>query len=217
MVLLAVLMTAAVAGASNRTESDGGTTTPTIDTGSALVVLKGDPLATSEKTKPAHGKTIDFGSTAVKNYRAQLNALRNDFKQWLRANAPSAQVTGEFDISLNAVGVKLNGTTLATLASAPMVASAQHQAVYRPLGHDDPDLQLVHAFEAWAAAGGTPAAKGAGVKVAIVDTGIRRDASVLQRCRLPEPGEAGPRSADEQQGHRREGVQQQGRQQGLHA
>ena len=171
-VLLAVLLAAAVAGAGNRTESDGGTTTPTIDTGSALVVLKGDPLATSEKTKPAHGKAIDFGSAAVKNYRAQLNALRNDFKQWLRTNAPSAQVTGEFDISLNAVGVKLNGTTLGTIASAPMVASAQHQAVYRPLAHDDPDLSLVHALEAWTAGGGTPAAKGDGVKVAIVDSGI---------------------------------------------
>ncbi len=155
-----------------RSETDGGTTTPSVDTGSALVVLKGDPLATSEKTKPANGKKIDFGSTAVKNYRAQLNALRNDFKQWLRANAPSAQVTGEFDIALNAVGVQLNGATLGTIAAAPMVSSAQLQAVYRPLAHDDPDLELVHALEAWAVGGSTPAAKGDGVKVAIVDTGI---------------------------------------------
>ena len=171
-VLFAVAMLATAATAGTRSESDGGTTTPSIDTGSALVVLKGDPLATSEKTKPGNGKKIDFGSAAVKNYRAQLSALRNDFKQWLRANAPSAQVTGEFDISLNAVGVKLNGTTLGTIVSAPMVASAEHEAVYRPLGHDDPDLRLVHAFEAWTAGGGTPAAKGDGVKVAIVDTGI---------------------------------------------
>jgi hypothetical protein len=66
-IVFAVLLTAAAAGAGNRTESDGGTTTPSIDTGSALVVLKGDPLATSERTKPTHGKKIDFGSTAVKN------------------------------------------------------------------------------------------------------------------------------------------------------
>ena len=171
-VLMAVAMLATAATAGMRSQTDGGTTTPSVDTGSALVVLKGEPLATSEKTKPAHGKTIDFGSTAVKSYRSQLSALRNDFKQWLRANAPNAKVTGEFDISLNAVGVTLNGTTLGTIASAPMVAAAELQAIYRPLGHDDPDLALIHAFEAWAAGGGTPVAKGEGVKVAIVDSGI---------------------------------------------
>jgi len=149
-----------------------GATAATIDTSSAIVQLNGEPLATYEKTKPTAGKKIDFSSNTVKNYRAQLSALRNDFKQWLRTNAPSAQVTGEFDISLNAVGVKLNGAALGTIASAPMVANAQHQALYRPLGHDDPDLGLIHAFEAWAAGGGTPSAKGEGVKVAIVDTGI---------------------------------------------
>ena len=79
-VLIAVAMLATAATAGMRSQTDGGTSKPTVDTGSALVVLKGDPLATFEKTKPANGKKIDFGSTAVKNYRSQLNALRNDFK-----------------------------------------------------------------------------------------------------------------------------------------
>jgi minor extracellular serine protease Vpr len=171
-VLLVVLLTAAAAGAGTRTESDGGTATPGIDTGSALVQLKGDPLATYEKTKPPHGKKVDFASSTVKSYRAQLNNLRNDFKQWLQQNAPAAKVTGEFDIALNAVGVKLNGVSLGTIASAPMVERAQHEAVYRPLAHEDPDLALVKALQAWAAGGNTAAAKGAGVEVAIVDSGI---------------------------------------------
>jgi minor extracellular serine protease Vpr len=171
-VLLAVLLTAAVAGAGNRTESDGGTTTPSVDQGSALVQLKGDPLATAEKTKPAKGKKVDFSSNTVRSYRAQLNQLRNDFKQWLKQNAPAANVTGEFDIALNAVSVQLNGVSLGTIASAPMVARAQFQAVYRPLAHEDPDLALVKALQAWTAGGGGDSAKGAGVEVAIVDTGI---------------------------------------------
>ncbi len=191
-VLIAVAMLATAATAGMRSQTDGGTSTPTVDTGSALVVLKGDPLATSEKTKPAHGKKLDFGSTAVKNYRAQLSALRNDFKQWLRANAPSAQVTGEFDIALNGVGVKLNGAALGTIASAPMVSSAQLQAVYRPLGHDDPDLRLVHALEAWTAGGGTPAAKGDGIKVAIVDSGIDVTHPCFDDAGYPNQQEQGP-------------------------
>ena len=53
-----------------------------IDTTRALVQLKGDPLSTYVKTKPAQGKKIDFANNTVKSYRAQLSALRNDFKSW---------------------------------------------------------------------------------------------------------------------------------------
>ncbi|HXF98442.1 MAG TPA: S8 family serine peptidase [Gaiellaceae bacterium] len=149
-----------------------GSALPAVDTGSALVQLKGDPLATYEKTRPPKGKKIDFSSNAVRSYRAQLNQLRNEFKRWLRENAPEASVVGEFDVALNAVSVRLNGTPLSRIAAAPMVQHAEYERLYRPAGHEDPDLALVHAFEAWVAGGGTGAAKGEGVKVAIVDTGI---------------------------------------------
>jgi minor extracellular serine protease Vpr len=168
VVALAMLATTGTAG--TRSESDGGTSAPTVDQGSALVQLKGAPLATSEKTKPAKGKKIDFSSNAVKSHRAELAKLRNDFKQWLRANAPAANVRGEFDISLNAVAVELNGVSLQTLRSAPMVAAADLQGLYRPR-IDDPDLAIIMAEQAWAVAGG-PSTAGAGIKVAIIDTGI---------------------------------------------
>ena len=98
--------------------SDTGTSArPKQDTSSALVQLNGDPLATYVKTKPPKGKKIDFNSNSVKAYRAQLSALRNDYKAWLRANVPQAKVTGEFDIALNAVTVQLNGATLAQVSA----------------------------------------------------------------------------------------------------
>src|SRR5437773_4740066 len=81
---------------------DAASTQATKDTSSALVQLNGDPLSTYVRTKPAQGKKIDFNGNAVKSYRAQLSALRNDYKAWLRANVPQAKVTAEFDISLNA-------------------------------------------------------------------------------------------------------------------
>ncbi len=150
--------------------TDGGTTGATVDTGSALVQLAGDPLATAARTKPAHGKKIDFSSTTVKSERARLSALRNDFKAWLHTNAPAAKVTGEFDISLNAVAVQLNGVPLGTVAAAPNVLRAEYEGLYRPLV-DDPDLAIISAVQAWNQGGGAANA-GAGVKVAIVDTGI---------------------------------------------
>jgi minor extracellular serine protease Vpr len=168
---LALTIAASGAIAGGGTVSDLGSTAPTVDTSSAIVQLNGDPLSTYVKTKPAPGKKIDFSSNTTKSYRAQLSALRNDFKQWLRANAPSAKVTGEFDISLNAVAVQLNGASLGTIATAPMVKKAQYEGLYHPLDANDPDLALINAINAWAAVGG-PANAGKGVKVGIIDTGI---------------------------------------------
>lgn len=150
--------------------TDGTVTGPKVDTGSALVQLRGDPLATAPRTRPAKGKKIDFNSATVRAERARLSALRNDFKAWLRDNAPKAKVTSEYDISLNAVAVQLNGESLERIAGSPYVVHAEYQGQYRPLG-EDPDLAIIDAVQAWNQAGGAGNA-GAGVKVAIVDTGI---------------------------------------------
>lgn len=151
--------------------SDAMAARPLVDTGTALVQLKGDPLSTYEKAKPPQGKKIDFSSNTVKAYRAQLNQLRNDFRKWLQVSAPAARVTGQFDISLNAVSVQLNGTSLDLIRTAPQVQAAEYEGLYYPTA-DDPDLGLIHAIDAWTAGSGTSASAGAGVKVAIVDTGI---------------------------------------------
>ena len=160
-------------GGNGGSNSDATSNGPRVDTSSALVQLNGDPLATYVKTKPAQGKKIDFNNSTVKSYRAQLSAERNDFKKWLQANAPKAKITGQFDISLNAVSVQLNGTSLDKLASAPMVQHVEYEGLYYPTSdpYADPDLSLISAFDAWNVGGG-PANAGDGVKVAIVDTGI---------------------------------------------
>lgn len=175
VVLLAIasIATAGPVGAAGGGRSiTDGTTAPvaTVDAAYALVQLNGEPLSTYVKTKPGTGKKIDFDHATTKSYRAQLSALRNEFKQWLQANAPKARITGSWDISLNAVGVKLNGTSLATLRTSPQVKKAEYQGIYRPTV-DDPDLSLVNAYAAWATIGGAENA-GAGVKVAVIDSGI---------------------------------------------
>ena len=174
VVVLTVAAAACSGSSSTKTSSglasDAPRTDPTVDAASALVQLAGDPLSTHPATRPPRGKKIDFTSSAVRSRRAELAALRNDFKRWLGAHAPAAKVTGEFDVSLNAVAVTLNGVALSTLAAAPQVARAEYQGLYRPAAVD-PDLTLIHAFEAW---GGDPPNTNAGedVKVAIVDSGI---------------------------------------------
>src|SRR5213080_4751072 len=142
---------------------------PTEDTSSAVVQLKGDPLSTYSATKPAPGKKIDFNSNTVKSYRAQLTGLRNDFRNWLRANAPNAKITSEYDISLNAVAVQLNGTSLEAIAGAPMVQQVQYNVLYHP--NLSESYKIINATGAWTAAGGRSVA-GAGIKIGDIDTGI---------------------------------------------
>jgi subtilisin family serine protease len=184
-----VSLSAPLAQAAQR--SDSSVARPVQDNGYALVQLLGEPLATEAKTRPAKGKKIDFNNSATKSYRAKLSALRNDYKAWLRANVPQARISGEFDVSLNAVAVRLEGATLAQVAAAPMVRTAQLQGLYYP-NATDPDLQIIQAVDAWAAAGGSSTA-GANVKVAIVDSGIDTghpcfdDTGYAQQIKLGDP------------------------------
>src|SRR5689334_15287514 len=109
--------------------ADVFTTGPDTDNTSAIVQLKGDPISTNAGTKPLPGAKIDFHGQAVRSYRAQLTAKRNEFKTWLRAHAPSARVTSEYDIALNGVAVDLNGTPLGTIAAAPMVERVEYNGL----------------------------------------------------------------------------------------
>ena len=160
---LATLASATALAAANSGTSDdaAATAVQTQDTGRALVILNGDPLSTYVKTKPQQGKKIDFASNTTKSYRAQLSALRNQYKQWLQATYPQAKITGNFDISLNAVAVQLNGAPLAGIAASPLVKQAQFEGVYHPL-NTVPDLGLIRAPAAWATGGGAANARAGG-------------------------------------------------------
>jgi minor extracellular serine protease Vpr len=142
------------------------------DTSVALVQLSAAPVSTASDVDRGNGQRVDLNGAKTKSYRAQLSAQRNEFKQWLHKNAPKAKVTGSFDIAVNAVVVELNGTSLDTLRTAPMVAGAQFTGVYTKTA-DDPDLALINAVAAWG--GGGPEGAGAGIKVAVIDTGIDHD------------------------------------------
>jgi subtilisin family serine protease len=172
--LTAALLFAAPAGAAVRNGhvADGTTSQATGAKDYALVQLKGAPLSTYSKTRPPQGKKVDFSSAQVKSHRALLAAQRNDFKAWLRKNAPKAQVVRGYDLALNGVSVKLNGTSLARIRTSDMVARAEYQGLYHPTGGVDPDLATISALAGWAVAGVTSEDAGAGVKVGVIDSGI---------------------------------------------
>src|SRR5213592_4245348 len=169
--------------------ADAFTRGPDVDNMSAIVQLIGDPISTNSSTKPPHGRKIDFNGQAVRSYRAQLNQRRNELKRWLRANAPRAKVTGEYDVSLNAVAVQLNGTPLATIAAAPMVQSAEYNALYHP--NLSESYKIINAMDAWTSAGGRSAA-GAGIKIGDIDTGIDETHPFFNPNGFSYPTDGGP-------------------------
>jgi subtilisin family serine protease len=142
---------------------------PDVDNTSAIVQLSGDPISTNPSTKPPHGRKIDFNGQAVRSYRAQLSAGRNDFRRWLRANAPGARITSEYDVALNAVAVQLNGTSVDAIARAPMVERVQPNALYHP--NLSESYKIINALGAWGGQAGRATA-GAGIKIGDIDTGI---------------------------------------------
>ena len=163
------VMLGVVSGAAGSPSADRATT---FDRSTALVELKGAPLATAGSTRPAPGRRVDFRSPSARKQRARLAEIRAEFTRWLRQNAPEARITSEFDAALHAVAVELNGVSLDAIRSAPQVLRADHQALYTPQAHDDPDLGLIDAWEAWQLAPAGALRAGEGVKIAIVDTGI---------------------------------------------
>ncbi len=207
----------AAPGSSGRNPNTDAVAQTGVDSSSAVVGLSRDPLATDPRTAPGKGRKIDFTSTAVKSERALLVDQRNTFKQWLKKNAPSAKVTGEYDVALNAVAVRLNGTALSTLRSGPGVTSVGYQGSYSPTA-DDPDLSLIDAMAGWAAAGnsavgrqgrrgGQRRARGQGRRGRHRH---RRRAPLLRRGRLPGDRAGRQPRLHQQQGDRRPGVREQG-------
>ena len=146
-----------------------------LDTRSAIVVFKQQPVATYDghisgyaKTRPASGK-LNTNSAAAKAYRSYLRTKHSAFTTWLRANVPAARVTSNFYNVLNGAAVQLNGSAVSKLRNNTNVASVEYNALYHPSMSES--YKIINAGGAWAASGGRSDA-GHGVKVGIIDTGI---------------------------------------------
>jgi minor extracellular serine protease Vpr len=171
-----LLVSAPVAAAgSPSANSDGKASGAVLDTRSAIVVLKEQPLATYDghvagydKTRPDRGH-LNPNSAAAKKYLGYLKTQHSAFAAWLRTNVPSAKITSEFFTTLNGVAVKLNGAAIGRLANNVDVAVVEYNALYHPDMSES--YKLINASAAWAAAGGRAGA-GSGIKVGIIDSGI---------------------------------------------
>ncbi len=173
---IAALIAAAPIGAAGPPASrDATASTTALDKTSAIVILKEQAVALYdghitgyEKTRVSKGK-VNPNSAAAKKYLGYLKAEHSAFAKWLQTNVPSAKITSQYYVTLNAVAVKLNGAAIGKLRNSPDVAVVEYNALYRPDMSES--YKLINAAGAWASAGGRANA-GRGVKVGIIDSGV---------------------------------------------
>jgi len=115
-------------------------------------------------------------------YRAQIAAKQSSLREQLKAKHVS--VIGSVSTALNAVFVVATPDRVAELKTLPGVLGVV------PARHYHQQLnaatQLINAPAAWSALGGTSDA-GAGIKIAVLDTGIDQNNPAFQDPSLPEP------------------------------
>ena len=173
--LVLALSATGAAAAGPPASRDATASTAVLDKTSAIVVLKQQPVATYDghiagyaKTKTSNGK-LNPNSAAAKKYVGYLKNEHTAFAKWLQTNVPSAKITSQYFVTLNAVAVKLNGAAIGKLATNTDVAVVEYNALYHPDMSES--YKLINAAGAWAAAGGRADA-GRGVKVGIIDSGV---------------------------------------------
>jgi minor extracellular serine protease Vpr len=170
-----VLSATGASAAAPPASRDATASTAVLDTRSAIVVLKQQPVATYDghvagytKTRISSGK-LNPNSAAAKKYVGYLKTEHSAFAKWLQTNVPSAKITSQYFVTLNAVAVKLNGAAIGKLRNNADVLAVEYNALYHPDMSES--YKLINAQAAWAAAGGRADA-GAGVKIGMIDSGI---------------------------------------------
>lgn len=151
---------------------------PTGTTEDYLTITFRDPPAASHvdevpgqsRTKPAPGERLNPRAAEVRAYTAHLRGTQQRFRGWLAQRHPRAEVVADFQLTANAVTVERNGVPVPQLRGGPGVADVSPVTLYRPTMNTS--VHLVNAPGLWAAVDGGRAGAGAGVDVAIVDTGI---------------------------------------------
>jgi hypothetical protein len=156
------------------------------------LILTDPPAAARTASAGAHMASAQATRPAAIDRVASIRTAQAPVREALRSRG--LRVTGAVQTVLNAVFVEAPPSREAELWTLPGVQRVQRMRRYKPLL--DRAVQLVNAPSAWAVLGGENA--GAGVKIAIIDTGIDQthpgfssDSSIsppsgFPRCDLPQ-------------------------------
>ncbi|HKP11539.1 MAG TPA: S8 family serine peptidase, partial [Blastocatellia bacterium] len=138
----------------------------------AIIELESAPMVERQRGQVSvmrRGQRADFSSAEAMATESALRAEQEDFKARARLIAPALRVRVELRALANAVSVEARGTDIAALSALPGVKRVELvREVHAML---DTSVPLINAPAMWERLGGVSNA-GAGVRVAILDTGI---------------------------------------------
>ena len=137
---------------------------------SAIVELEGDPVAIHERaTVLLSRRGIDFEAPVARAYEARLEGAQEEFMSRAALVSPGIRVRTKLRKLANAVSVEAGASEIAALSALPGVKRVQLTRQYHAT--IDASVPLINAPAVWQNASG-PSARGEGMKIAILDTGI---------------------------------------------
>jgi minor extracellular serine protease Vpr len=154
-----------------------------------VIVTFADPPAAShvdevpgqQRTRPEPGERLNPRAEEVRAYVAHLRGHQREFREWLAQRHPRAEVIRDYQLVANAVAVERGNVPVNRLRRGPGVADVQPVTLYRPTMNAS--VELVNAPEAWEGVPGGRADAGAGVDVAVLDSGIDYDHPAFDACK----------------------------------
>lgn len=182
MLILTLVLSLAPATAQAPDEAEGLASAPVMAGGNWFIAeFEDSPLAiyatsgAGDVSVMTVGGKLNVNAPASQSYISQLKNQQAAFMASLSQVIPGARVERGYQIVLNAVAVELPSSDLETLKKLrdmPGVKRVSPQRIYTV--DMDYSLPLINASTLWNQLGGQDAA-GAGIKVAVVDSGIDSD------------------------------------------
>lgn len=143
-----------------------------------IVQLQSEPLATTaaatEQSGP--GNKLDLEAAATQKQGSVLEQERNAFAAALKQSIPNAEIDRHFDTVINAVVVTSTEDIYQQLQDVEGVRAVYREEMYYE--QMDTSLDLIKARQVWEQLGGDMNA-GKGVKVAVIDGGIRPESPLF--------------------------------------
>ncbi|WP_165924711.1 S8 family serine peptidase [Lysobacter sp. N42] len=145
-----------------------------------IVQLKDEPLAAyagayTQVGTMENGRTVapqlNLNSIQAREHESFLHSQQRAFVSDLQRRIPRAEMYRQFATVVNAVAIEVpKGTSMQDVANMPQVERVyRNEMRYEQM---DSSLDLINVADSWASAGGQDNA-GEGVRIAIVDGGIR--------------------------------------------
>ena len=130
----------------------------------------GIPGLPATRPSPANGRPFDPGAPASRAYTGYLKMAQSAFLDRLQRAQPGARQVASYQATFNGLALEVAPERLEELMALPGVKAVYPDQLRQ--ASLDASLPLINAQAAWTALN-EPAGAGQGIKIALVDTGIR--------------------------------------------